>query len=70
MGYGNDDLCLETCRTGENMKSVLRGESRSSRKTAIILGLSNREGDHRKLEENVFNLLISSGEILTNFTPD
>jgi hypothetical protein len=53
-----------TCR------SMLQEESCGDRRARIARGLSNYHGDHKKLVEKVFNLVISSGEILINLTPD
>jgi hypothetical protein len=68
--YRNDTLRLEPCRAEQKYKIDLKGESPSDRKTRITLGLRSPWVDHKKLEEKVFNLLMSSGEILTNLTPD
>ena len=66
----NDELRLEPCAVDPDTKSVAQEESVGDRRTRIARGLSNHRGDHKKLAEKVFNLVISSGEILINLTPD
>ena len=61
---------LNRVERGENVKSMLQRESPSDRKTKITLGLPDRQGNYKKFEEKVFNLLIFSGEMSTNLTPD
>lgn len=69
-GLGTMDCVLDRVGWSKNIKPMLQEESCSDRRTRILRGLSNHEGDHKKLAEKVFNLVISSGEILINLTPD
>lgn len=66
----NDELRLKPCAVDPNTKSVGQKESVGGQRTKKTFGLSNHQGDHKKLEEKVFNLVISSWEILINLTPD
>ncbi len=70
MRYWNGACALNREERKKNIKSMPQGENRCDQKTGITLDLSNRQGDHKKLEEKVFSLAISPGEISTNLTPD
>ena len=69
-GMGTAICVLDRVGWTQNTKSMGQEEGRSDRRTRIAPGLSNHQGDHKKLAEKVFNLVISSGEILINLTPD
>lgn len=69
-GLGTTMCVLNRVGWTQNTKSMGQEESCGDRRTRIARGLSNHQGDHKKLAEKVFNLVISSGEILINLTPD
>lgn len=69
-GVGTAICVLDRAGWTQNTKSMGQEESCGDQRTRILRGLSNHEGDHKKLAEKVFNLVISSGEILINLTPD
>lgn len=66
---GSDDLGLNPVGKGKNRISMVKEETRRP-ETRITRGPPNYQKGHKKLAENVFNLAISSGEILRNLTPD
>jgi hypothetical protein len=69
MSMGATICVLNHVGRGKNMISMVKEETRRL-ETRITRGLPNCQKGHRKLAENVFNLAISSGEILRNLTPD
>ena len=69
-GVGTAICVLDRAGWTQNTKSMGQEESCGDQRTRILRGLSNHQGDHKKLAEKVFNLVISSGEILINLTPD
>jgi hypothetical protein len=51
-------------------QAFTRKATEKSKTVGITYGLSDRGGDHERLADKFFNLVISSGEILINLTPD
>ena len=64
-------ICVLT-HAGMRKKHNISGDRGNPQRleTRLTRSQSNCQGDHKKLAENVFNLAISSGEILRNLTPD
>jgi hypothetical protein len=69
-GVGTAICALDGVGWTQNTKSMGQEESCGDQRTRITFGLSNHQGGYKKLAEKVFNLVISSWEILINLTPD
>jgi|GEM_PF-764966 hypothetical protein len=69
MSVGATIRVLTHAGKGKNRMSMVKEETRRP-ETRITRGPPNYQKGHKKLAENVFNLTISSGEILRNLTPD